>query len=112
MLAQVAIQQGKQAAENLLAQIRKQPQEAFHYFDKGIMATIGRNDAVVDAFGRKLSGVLGWFIWLTVHIYFLLGIRNRLLVMLAWAYNYLTYRQGVRLLGGRRQKNAIEPITQ
>lgn len=112
MVAQVAIQQGKQAAKNLLARLRQQPQQPFHYFDKGTMATIGRSKAVVDAFGIQMSGLIGWFIWLVVHIYFLLGIRNRLLVMLAWAYNYLTYSQGVRLLGGQRKTKSGEPIAQ
>jgi NADH dehydrogenase len=112
MVAQVAIQQGRQAAQNVLAQVRQQPLQPFHYFDKGTMATLGRNDAVVDAFGVQLNGLIGWFIWLVVHIYFLLGIRNRVLVMLAWAYNYLTYRQGVRLIGRQHPEPRAEAVNQ
>lgn len=102
-VAQVAIQMGRQTARNILAQLNYQTPQPFHYFDKGNLATIGRKDAVADIFGWQLSGGLAWAVWLVVHIYFLVGIRNRLLVMLAWAYNYLTYNLGVRLIGSEQQ---------
>jgi NADH dehydrogenase len=102
-VAQVAIQMGKQAAHNILVQLDRQPAQPFHYFDKGSLATIGRKDAVADIFGWQLSGWLAWLVWLVVHLYFLVGVRNRLLVMLSWAYNYLTYNLGVRLVGSEKQ---------
>ncbi len=97
-VAPVAIQQGKQAAANILAAIRGAPPEPFHYFDKGSMATIGRRAAVFDAFGIQLSGVIAWFGWLFVHLVYLIGFRNRLVVLANWAYNYFTYDRGVRLI--------------
>lgn len=102
-VAQVAMQMGKQAAGNILAQLDGHVEKPFHYFDKGTLSTIGHKDAVADIFGFQLSGRFAWLVWLVVHIYFLLGVRNRLLVMLAWAYNYLTYNLGVRLLGSDKQ---------
>jgi len=73
---------------------------AFHYHDKGSLATIGRAAGVAD-FGRlKLSGFFAWFAWLAVHIFFLIGFRNRVLVMLQWAWAYLTYQRGARLITG------------
>jgi len=101
MVAAVAIQQGKQAAENMLAQIAKQPPRAFHYFDKGQMATIGRRAAVFDAFGVRMSGLIAWIGWLFVHLIELIGFRNRLIVLSNWVYNYFTYDRGVRLITGK-----------
>lgn len=98
MVAQVAIQQGKLAAKNILAQVRRHPMHAFHYQDKGSMATIGRKFAVLDAFGVKLSGFPAWVAWLAVHITFLIGFRNRVVVLINWAYNYFTYDRGARLI--------------
>ena len=106
-VAQVAIQMGQQAAKNILAQNEGNSMEGFHYLDKGQLSTIGRRDAVADIFNLQLSGLLAWLIWVAVHIYYLLGARNRLLVMLGWAYNYLTFNLGVRVVGGwPRQKAA------
>jgi NADH dehydrogenase len=98
MVAQVAIQQGKLAAKNILAQVRRQPMHTFQYRDKGSMATIGRKFAVLDAFGVKLGGFPAWVAWLAVHITFLIGFRNRVVVLTNWAYNYFTYDRGARLI--------------
>jgi NADH dehydrogenase len=99
-VAPAAIQEGTHAAENIIRAIEGQPLRAFHYRDKGSLATIGRAAGVAD-FGRlKLSGFLAWFAWLAVHIFFLIGFRNRLLVMLQWAWAYVTYQRGARLITG------------
>ncbi len=101
MIAPVAIQQGQHAANNILASIRLRPLKPFRYFDKGIMATIGRRAAVMDAFGIRLTGLPAWMGWLFVHILSLIGFRNRVVVMANWVYNYFTYDRGVRLIVGR-----------
>lgn len=100
MVAQVAIQQGKQAARNILSHTEGLSMAAFSYFDQGTMATIGRSSAVLEAFGVRLSGRLAWLGWLLVHIMYLIGFRNRLIVLTNWAINYLTYERGVRLITG------------
>ena len=100
MVAQVAMQMGKQAAHNILAQIEGRPLDAFHYIDKGQMATIGRRAAVFDAFGIRLSGFFAWIGWLFIHIIYLIGFRNRLVVLTNWAYSYFTYDRAVRLISG------------
>ncbi|HMA37591.1 MAG TPA: NAD(P)/FAD-dependent oxidoreductase [Chloroflexia bacterium] len=97
-VAPVAMQQGRLAARNILAQLRGQPPAPFHYFDKGSMATIGRRAAVFDAFGIRLTGVVAWFGWLFLHLIYLIGFRNRVIVLANWAYNYFTYDRGVRLI--------------
>lgn len=98
MVAQVAIQQGKWAARNILNQAAGEPMRPFKYFDPGQMATIGRRAAVFDAFGVRLTGLIAWLGWLFVHIIYLIGFRNRLVVLTNWAYNYFTYGGGVRLI--------------
>jgi NADH dehydrogenase len=98
MLAPVAIQQGALVAENILRRIAGQPQKRFVYKDRGTMVTIGRNAAVARIFGLRLSGLVAWLIWLTVHLVWLIGFRNRMLVLVNWAWNYLTYDRGVRLI--------------
>jgi NADH dehydrogenase len=100
MVAQVAMQMGKRAARNILADLRHEPRRPFRYFDKGQMATIGRRAAVLDAFGVRLGGFLAWAGWLFIHIMYLVGFRNRLVVLANWAYNYFTYDRGVRLITG------------
>jgi NADH dehydrogenase len=106
MVAQVAMQMGKQAARNILALIAGRPLGAFHYIDKGQMATIGRRAAVFDAFGIRLSGFFAWIGWLFIHIIYLIGFRNRLVVLTNWAYNYFTYDRAVRLITGQERKEA------
>ena len=97
-VAQVAKQQGARAAANVARLIAGQPTQAFRYADPGNMATIGRNAAIADFGFLRVSGYLGWLLWLFVHILFLIGFRNRLSVMLQWAAAYLTYQRSVRLI--------------
>ncbi len=101
LVAPVAIQQGRQAARNLLAQLDGAPMRPFRYTDKGQMATIGRRAAVLDAFGLRLSGMIAWLGWLLLHLVTLIGFRNRLIVLTNWVYNYFTYDRGVRLITGK-----------
>jgi NADH dehydrogenase len=98
-VAQPAIQQGKLLAKNLPRLLRKQPLEPFKYYDKGSLAIIGRNRAVADLPKNKhLSGFLAWVIWLFVHIAFLVGFRNKLVVLSNWIYRFFTYERGTRLI--------------
>ena len=94
----VAMQQGRHAARNVLAMIAGRDREPFHYYDKGSMATIGRNKAVADLKYFHLSGWPAWMAWLFVHIMFLVGFRNRLAVMLQWGWSYLSFNAGARLI--------------
>jgi NADH dehydrogenase len=99
-LAAVAVQEGPHAARNVVHSVRGEPREPFHYRDKGILATIGRK-AAVASFGRvKLSGLTAWLVWLFVHIFLLIGFRNRIVVMFGWAWTYFTYERGARLITG------------
>jgi len=97
-VAPVAIQQGKWAAENILRQAHSRELRPFHYFDKGNLATIGRSYAIMDAFGLRLRGLVAWLGWIFVHIMYLVGFRNRVIVLVNWAINYFTYDRGVRLI--------------
>ena len=97
-VAQVAKQQGRHAAANVARLIKGEQTTAFRYIDPGNMATIGRNAAIADFGFMRVSGYLGWLLWLFVHILFLIGFRNRLSVMLQWATAYLTYQRSVRLI--------------
>src|SRR5438132_7121175 len=97
-ISPVAMQQGRHAARNVLAMINGRGPQPFHYWDKGTMATIGRNKAVADLKFVHLSGLPAWLAWLFVHIIFLVGFRNRLLVLLQWAWAYLTFDKGARLI--------------
>jgi NADH dehydrogenase len=104
-LAPVAIQQGRFVAQTIRRELESSPgavysRPDFHYWDKGSLATIGRAAAVAD-FGKiHISGVLAWLAWLFVHIFFLIGFRNRLLVLIQWAWSYVTYERGARLITG------------
>ena len=99
-VAQVAIQQGDWVADTIARDLEHQPRRNFRYRDKGSLATIGRAAAVAQ-FGKfELSGYFAWLAWLFVHIFFLIGFRNRLLVMIQWAWSYLTYERGARLITG------------
>jgi NADH dehydrogenase len=98
-LAPVAIQQGKLLARNLSALERGKPARPFKYRDKGVMATIGRNRAVGDLpWGIKLSGFAGWFAWMASHLVFLIGFRNKAVVLINWIWNYITYDRGIRII--------------
>ncbi len=97
-LAPVAIQEGKHAAKNILRLARGEKTEAFHYSDKGIMATIGRSRAVVEYGTLHFFGLTAWLTWLFVHIYYLIGFRNRVFVLMHWTWSYLTFGRGARLI--------------
>ncbi len=98
MLAPVAIQAGAAVAQNIIRQLQAQPPQPFSYHDRGTMTTIGRNAAVAYIWGRTFTGFLAWLIWLSVHIYNLVGFRNRLIVLINWAWDYLFFERGVRLI--------------
>lgn len=98
MLSTVAIQQGKIAARNIRKSLTGQSPEAFHYKDPGLLATIGRNAAVARIWGLSFSGFIAWLIWVFLHIYRLIGFRNRLLVLINWAWEYFFYENQVRLI--------------
>jgi NADH dehydrogenase len=99
----VAIQQGRLAARNILAGLAGQPPKAFSYWDKGIMATIGRSRAVAYPFNAvQLTGWIAWITWLALHLVWLLGFRNRLSVFMGWAWNYFTFDRSVRIILDRQ----------
>jgi NADH dehydrogenase len=102
-VAPVAIQQGKWVARAIARDLEHQPRRNFHYHDKGSLATIGRASGVAQFPGFSLSGYFAWLAWLFVHIFFLIGFRNRLIVMIQWAWSYLTYERGARLITGSNQ---------
>jgi NADH dehydrogenase len=98
MVAPVAVQQGRWAAENILRQIRGEELRPFRYRDRGTMVTIGRNAAAAYVFGWPFVGFPAWVLWLGVHLFNLIGFRNRLLVLINWAWDYLFYERTVRLI--------------
>ncbi len=97
----VAMQQGRFVARQIRRRIDARPSETFVYHDKGSMATIGRSRAVVEIGQVHLSGFIAWLVWLLVHIYYLIDFSNRVFVIISWAWSYLTYRRGARLITGR-----------
>lgn len=97
-VAQVAMQQGVHAAQNITRHQLGQLLQPFHYRDKGAMATIGRNAAIARFGGRLYTGFLAWVMWLVIHIFFLIGFRNRLSVLINWAWNYVFFERAVRLI--------------
>lgn len=99
-VAQGAIQMGRHAARMIILDIEGKAREPFHYLDKGNLATIGRAAAVADIRGLKISGFPAWFVWVFVHILYLIGFRNRVLVMIQWAWAWFTYQRGIRLITG------------
>jgi NADH dehydrogenase len=100
-VAPAAIQMGRHVARQIRRALAGQPRQAFRYRDKGSFATIGRGKAVGEVVGGvKLSGFLAWVAWLGIHIFFLIGFRNRALVLFQWAYSYVTFRRGARLITG------------
>ena len=99
-VAPVAMQEGKATAHNIAAELRGEPRKNFHYFNKGSLATIGRAAAVAE-FGKiHISGFLAWLAWLFIHVFFLIGFRNRIIVLVQWAWSYFTYERGARLITG------------
>jgi NADH dehydrogenase len=105
----VAMQQGRHAARNILAMIKNREPQRFRYWDKGSMATIGRNKAVADLNFVHLSGLPAWLVWLFVHIIFLVGFRNRLAVLFQWAWAYFTFNAGARLITRNFQSETRPP---
>jgi len=98
MVAPVAIQQGDLVAKNIIASMKGKPAKAFKYVDKGSMATVGRNKAVMESNGIKMGGFIAWLAWLFVHVMSLVGFRNKITVTLGWLYNYFTYDRTLRLI--------------
>jgi len=108
-VAQVAKQQGTHAARNVLHAVRGEPLEPFRYRDYGNMATIGRGSAVADIGGFRASGFFAWLIWISIHIFWLIGFRNRIAVMSEWAWAYLTFQRRVRLITGDKLWQSSDP---
>ena len=106
-----ANQEGATAAKNIIHILRRQPTRPFRYFNKGDLAVIGRSRAIAD-FGKvQLSGFIAWLLWLFVHIMYLVGFRNRVIVFIEWAYNYFTYQRGVRVITNSERKNPLAQPT-
>ncbi len=97
-VAPVAVQQGRHFAKVVRCDLNQKPRPGFTYVDKGQMATIGRSRAIAEVGRLRMSGFSAWFAWLVVHIYFLTGFRNRLFVIISWAWSFLTFRRGARLI--------------
>jgi len=106
-LAPVAMQQGLFVADTIKGALAGKPSKKFHYVHKGSLATIGRKAAVADFGNVRLKGMPAWLAWLLIHIFFLIGFRNRLVVMFDWLWSYFTYQRGARLITGRRLKPGV-----
>jgi NADH:quinone reductase (non-electrogenic) len=105
-VAPAAMQMGRHAAGNIIRMLEGQPRRPFLYRDKGSLATIGRKAAVADVGGLRMSGLLAWLAWLGIHIFFLIGFRNRAVVIFDWALAYLTYARSARIVLGRPEVDA------
>jgi NADH dehydrogenase len=92
------MQQGRYAAKVVQARLRSRETPPFRYRDKGNLATIGRAAAVADVKGLRLSGFLAWAVWLGVHLWYLIGFQNRLLVLIRWSFSFATHGRGARLI--------------
>lgn len=103
MMAPPAIQQGRLLAKNLKRLMVKKEMKPFSYFDKGSMATIGRNRAVVDIKGLKFQGIFAWFVWMFVHLMYIIGFRNKFFVMFTWFVSYFSYDKSNRLIISRNK---------
>ena len=99
----VAIQMGEYAAGVIRGEVAGRPRRPFNYWDKGQLAVIGRGQAVADIWKLHFGGFFAWLTWIFVHIFFLIGFRNRVLVLLEWAWSYFTYSRGARLITGERE---------
>ena len=111
-VAPVAMQEGAAVARNITRDLGKDPRKPFHYFDKGSLATIGRSAGIAQ-FGKvHISGVIAWLSWLFVHIFFLIGFRNRMIVLIQWAWSYFTYERGARLITGNQHLPSWEAMKQ
>jgi NADH dehydrogenase len=96
------MQQGRFVARQIARSLEGAPRQRFKYRDKGSMATIGRSRAVAQVGKLQMTGFLAWLAWLTVHIFYLIDFRNRVVVLLDWTYAYFKYRRGSRLITGHR----------
>ena len=99
-VAPAALQEARHAVANIVRSLEDRPRLPFRYRDKGSLATIGRAAGVADLHVVKLSGWVAWVAWLSVHIFFLIGFRNRFVVLFGWAWSYITYDRGARLITG------------
>jgi NADH dehydrogenase len=99
-VAPVAMQEGKAAAKNIAHDLKHAPRQNFHYLDKGSLATIGRSAGIAQFGKLHISGFIAWLSWLFIHIFFLIGFRNRIIVFIQWAWSYFTYERGARLITG------------
>ena len=111
MMAQPALQQGRLLGENIIKLINKQPMIPFQYNDKGSMATIGRNKAVVDLPKYHFSGIFAWFVWMFVHLFSLIGFKNKAVVFLNWVYNYIRFDREGRLIIRPYKKKSFVTFT-
>jgi NADH dehydrogenase len=107
--APVAMQQGRYIAQTILNDIAGRPRVPFRFHDKGQMATIGRSRAIVEVGRWKFAGFFAWIVWLVVHVYYLTGFRNRLFVVITWAWSYLTFRRGARLIVEKEWRSQAAP---
>ena len=108
-VAPAAIQQGRHAAHQILRRLRGAGSEPFRYIDRGSMATLGRRAAVAELGGLRLAGFVAWLAWLFIHILFLIGFRNRFVVLFEWALSYLTYQRNARVILYGSARTAVEP---
>lgn len=97
-VAQPAIQQGKNLGDNFKKMLNGKNMKPFKYNDKGTMATVGRNKAVVDIRKLHFGGAIAWFLWMFVHLWFLVGFRNRVVTFFNWTYSYINYDKAARLI--------------
>ncbi|WP_313807152.1 NAD(P)/FAD-dependent oxidoreductase [Flavobacterium sp.] len=111
MMAQPAIQQGDTLAENIIRKLNNKPIKPFEYNDKGSMATIGRNKAVVDLPKMHFHGVFAWFVWMFVHLFSLIGFKNKAVVLMNWVYNYIKFDREGRLIIRPYKKKNIQSFT-
>jgi NADH dehydrogenase len=111
-VAQVAIQMGKATGKNILRIIKGEPTVPFKYFDKGSLATIGRNKAVADLGKIKFQGFFAWLVWMFVHLISLLGFRNKVVVFINWVGSYISNNGGSRLIIRRYVKEAVPQETE
>jgi len=111
-VAPAAIQEGKATARNIARDLQGKPRQNFHYVNKGSLATIGRAASIAQ-FGKvHISGFIAWLSWLFVHIFFLIGFRNRIIVLIQWAWSYFTYERGARLITGDQTLPSWQQLTQ
>jgi NADH dehydrogenase len=98
MLAPPAMQQARHLAKNLVADAKGRPQKPFAYRDKGMMATIGRNAAVAETERLALTGFVGWLAWLFLHLFYIISVRSRILILFQWAWEYVRYDRPIRII--------------